>query len=152
MIEQLIPLERLKERLEPEPCLGAMQLLAETYYRLGQYPQAAEASRRGLALYPDSLELRLLLGQALAAQDQWAKAEEVLQPLVAKICSLAELFHTMEQLYARRQDRRQAVRMKTLYRLLIFGEGRQVLESVAARTLTRLEKWQQVLRSSLREG
>ncbi len=147
MVEHQIPLEQLRERLEAEPCLGAIQLLAETYYQLRQYPQAAEASRRGLTLYPDSLELQLVLGQTLAALNQWDEAEAILQPVLAKIRTLSELFRTLQHLYERQERRPQASRMKTIYRLLL-GE-RPGGKVGAARILPTLEKWQRVLTTSI---
>jgi predicted Zn-dependent protease len=159
MSEPGVPLDRLKERLEREPCIGAIQLLAETYYQQGQHPQAAETSRRGLELYPDNPDLRLILGQSLFALDQLIEVEEVLQPLVTEIGRLGEVFATLQQLYALQGREQEAIRARRLYQLLRGedlgtappaeeGEHRRIRR----RTLETLQKWQQVLNSWQTKG
>ena len=166
MTEQGVSLERLKERLEREPCAGAIHLLAETYHQQGLYPQAAEASRRGLSLYPDNLELRLLLGQSLISLGELAEAEEILQPVVREIGRLGEVFHNLHQLYQQQGREPEADQAGQLYRLLnealsglLAGAetpatplappspdaGGKPLQ--ATRTLEALEKWQAALQS-----
>ena len=162
MTDQGVSLERLKERLEREPCAGAMHLLAETYYQQGQYPQAAAASRQALSLYPENLELRLILGQSLASLGESAEAEEILKPLVDAIGHLGEVFHTLHHLYQGQGRAAVADRAGELYRLLQEGleallKGEETLAppqpggSPRRRYLTRaleaLEKWQQALQS-----
>jgi len=162
MSEQGVSPERLKERLEREPCAGAMHLLAETYYQQGQYPQAAAASRQALSLYPENLELRLILGQSLVSLGEFAEAEEILKPLVAAIGRLGEVFHTLQHLYQGQGQVAAAAQAGEFYRLL--QEGLEALlkggETLApsqpgsdrrrghlARTLEALKKWQQALQS-----
>jgi predicted Zn-dependent protease len=137
-----------------------MHLLAETYYQQGLYPQAAEASRRALSLYPENPEIRLILGQSLVSLGEFAAAEEVLKPLVREIGRLGEVFKALERLYAgldRNQEARQA---GELYRLLQEGLEKLLGEEGAAqppggelrrrhltRTIEELEKWQGALQS-----
>ena len=161
MTDQGISLERLKERLEREPCAGAMHLLAETYYQQGLYPQAAEASRRALSLSPENPELRLILGQSLVALEEFAEAEEVLKPLVQQIGRLGEVFKALEHLYGSQARDPEAQQAGELYRLLQEGLRRLLEgeESTAmppdaglrgrhlTRTIEELEKWQGALQA-----
>jgi len=166
MTEQGMSLERLKERLEREPCAGAMHLLAETYYQQGQYPQAATASRKALSLYPENLELRLILGQSLFYLGEFAAAEEILMPLVAEIGRLGEIFSTLHHLYQEQGRALAADGAAELYRLLqegiaaLLGGEETLAPPLApppagddrqrrhlARTLEALEKWQLALQS-----
>jgi predicted Zn-dependent protease len=164
MTDPVVSLERLKERLEREPCAGALHLLAETYYEHGLYPQAAAASRRALALYPENLELRLLLGQSLLSMGILAEAEEVLKPVVLQIGRLGEVFDILQRLFAVQGREAEASQAGHLYRLLkgplfalLKGEAppagspappepdRRRLQAV--RTLEVLGKWQGALQS-----
>ncbi|OGP70542.1 MAG: hypothetical protein A2Z73_06920 [Deltaproteobacteria bacterium RBG_13_60_28] len=164
MPHQGLSLERLRERLEREPCAGAIHLLAETYYQQGQYPQAAEASRRGLSLYPENLELRLILGQSLVSLEELAEAEEVLKPLVFEVSRLGEVFDTLHHLYKKQGREPEADQAGHLYRLLkgpLYSllKGEEGLAAPLAppevegrrlhltRTIETLEKWQQALQS-----
>lgn len=147
MSGQVVPLERLKERLQREPCSGAMQLLAETYYQQEQHLQAVETSRRGLELYPDSIDLRLILGQSLFALERFTDVEEALQPLLTEISRLAVAFATLEQLYSRQGRVQEAMRAAHLYRLLCGKEAETEgkRQRHTRRTLKALQKWQQAL-------
>lgn len=167
MTEQGVSPELLKERLEREPCAGAMHLLAETYYQQGQYPQAATVSRQALSRYPENLELRLLLGQSLASLGEYDEAEEILKPLVEEIAHLGEAFNTLDHLYQGQGRPAAAQQAGELYRLLLAGlaalfKGEEPLvpppapppaeddrrRRHLARTLAALEKWRQVLLSN----
>jgi predicted Zn-dependent protease len=141
-----------------------MYLLAETYYQQGQYPQAAAASRQALSLYPENLELRLILGQSLVSLGEYAEAEEILEPLIVAIGRLGEVFNTLHHLYGGQGRLAAADQAGELYRLLKEGlealgkgEGTFVPPQAAAagagkrsyllRTLEALEKWQRALQS-----
>jgi predicted Zn-dependent protease len=165
MTDQGVSLERLKERLEREPCAGAMHLLAETYYQQGLYPQAAAASRRALSLYPENPEIRLILGQSLVSLGEFAEAEEVLRPVVQEIGRLGEVFNTLQQLYAGQGRQVDADQAGELYRLLQGGlrhllEGEEFAAPLPqtppgadrrrrhlTRTVEELEKWQGALQA-----
>jgi len=167
MTDRGVSLERLKERLEREPCAGAMHLLAETYYQQGQYPQAAAASRQALSRYPENLELRLILGQSLASLGEFAEAEEILQPLVEAIGRLGEVFHTLYHLYQGQGRVAASDRAGEIYRLLqkgleVLPKGEETLAPPLAggsdrrrhltRALEALEKWQLALQSHPQKG
>ncbi len=168
MTEQGVSLELLKERLEREPCAGAMHLLAETYYQQGQYPLAATVSRQALSRYPENLELRLLLGQSLVSLGEYGEAEGILQPLLDEIARLGEVFHTLHLLYQGQGRLPAAEQAEEIYRLLQGGlaallKGEATLipspapsppaeddrrPSHLARTLAALEKWRQALQAN----
>lgn len=161
-----VSLERLKERLERDPCAGAMHLLAETYYQQGHYPQAAAAARRGLILYPENLELRLLLGQSLVSLGILAEAEEILKPVVREIGRLGEVFDVLQHLFAVQGREAEANQAGHLYRLLrgplyglLKGEeppaallgpappGPDARRRQMSRALETLEKWHGALQA-----
>lgn len=166
MIEQGVSPELLKERLEREPCAGAMHLLAETYYQQGQYPLAATVSRQALSRYPENLGLRLLLGQSLSSLGEYGEAEEILKPLVEEIAHLGEVFNTLDQLYQGQGRAAAAQRAAEIYRLLqeglaaLFTGEESFVPPPAppakddrrrrhlARTLEALEKWRRALQSN----
>lgn len=164
MTDHGVSLDRLKERLERDPCAGAMHLLAEAYFEQGLYPQAVEASRRALSLYPENLEFRLILGQTLVSQWELAEAEEILKPVVQELDRLAEVLETLRQLYSLQDRVAAAARAAELYRLLkgtllqlLSGEevpdapvspappGRERERLVATKALEVLGKWQRAL-------
>jgi len=167
MTEQGVSLELLKERLEREPCAGAMHLLAETYHQQGQYLLAATVSRQALSRYPENLGLRLLLGQSLVSLGEYGEAEGILQPLVEEIAHLGEVFNTLHRLYQGQGRDAAAQQAAEIYRLLQEGlkalfPGEKIFAPPPApppaqddrrrrhlaRTLAALEKWQQALRSN----
>lgn len=157
MTDQGISLERLKERLEREPCAGAIHLLAETYFQQGQYPQAVEASRRGLALNPENVELRLILGQSLVSLGELPEAEEILKSVAREISRLGEVFRTLSHLYEQQDRDAEKEQAEQLYRLLqeplhrlLQGEVSPApsaagQRSLLTKTLAALEKWQRAL-------
>ncbi|MFZ5451933.1 MAG: CDC27 family protein [Thermodesulfobacteriota bacterium] len=168
MTDHGVSLDRLKECLERDPCVGAMYLLAEAYHQQGLYPQAVEAARRALLLYPENSELRLVLGQSLVSLGELAEAEEILKPVVQEIGRLGEVFDTLRQLYEGQGRMEASNRAAELYRLLkgslvllLAGEevpaaaaaaasggaGSDRQRLLAARTLEVLEKWQEALQA-----
>lgn len=151
----------ISQRLEKEPGAGAIILLAENYFHQQNYAAAVEASRRGLELFPDNLELRLLLGQSLFALHCPAEAEETLLPLVAVIRHLGQVFDIMKQLYQQRGMVSEAQKAADLYELLQGLPGSTRSETAApppaapgaeripgrVKALQILQKWQQVLQT-----
>jgi len=172
MSDQGVSLERLKERLDREPCVGAIHLLAETYYQQGQYPQAAEASRRGLALNPENVELRLILGQSLAALGDLPAAEEALKAVAREISRLGEVFDTLGRVYGQQARESLQEQAAQLYRLLqeplhrlLRGEELPAAPQappappqvahrrlLLTKTLMALEQWQRALQLQYQEG
>lgn len=162
-------LVRITQRLEKDPGVGAILLLAENYFRQGDFAAAVEASRRGLQLYPENLEIRLLLGQALFAMHCPAEAEETLLPLVTQIRRLGEVFNTLAQIYHHRGLESMAQEAATLYQLL-QGESPSPEEIGApepkappratqpegsrrlAQALQILQNWQQALQARQSKG
>jgi tetratricopeptide (TPR) repeat protein len=170
MSDQGVSLQRLMERLEREPSAGAIHLLAENFYQQGQFPQAAAASRKGLQLNPDNVELRLILGQSLVALGELTEAEEALKAVAWEIHRLGEVFVTLGRLYEL-QDRKavreqaeelHALLMEPLRRLLSGAEApapphmappaADPKRLVLTRTLAVLEKWQRVVQLRYQEG
>ena len=167
MTEQGVSLELLKERLEREPCAGAMHLLAETYYQQGQHLLAATVSRQALSRYPENLGLRLLLGQSLASLGEYDEADEILKPLVEEIAHLGEVFRTLHHLYQGQGRVAAADQAGEIYRLLqeglaaLFKDDETLVPSPAPlpaqddrrrrhlyKTLAALEKWREALQSN----
>lgn len=165
MTDRGVSLDRLKERLEREPCAGAMHLLAETYQQQGLYHQAAEVARRALSLYPENLELRLILGESLVSLGEFAEAEDFLKPVAREIGVLGEVFAILQRLYEGQARETEANQAGHLYRLLkgpLFAllTGKKTPAApppsppeadrsrlAAARSLEVLEKWQGALQA-----
>jgi tetratricopeptide (TPR) repeat protein len=90
----------LRRRVERDPASIAFAQLAEEYRREGDYEQAVQVCRAGLAQYPEYLSARVTLGRALTEMgrfDQaWAELQHVLgiapDNLAAKR-ALADLHH-----------------------------------------------------------
>jgi predicted Zn-dependent protease len=161
MAEKELPLEQLRARLKQEPCSGAMLLLAETLYRHGQYLQAVETCRQGVARYPENLPLTLILGQALLASEQTLEAQQVLQALVISITRLKEAFAILAGSYQQQGHQESAHRLQLLYDLLAQEESAAQSDTgktsvtpadIEIKAINKLEKWQKVLAAKLPAG
>ena len=58
-------IEDLRRRVQKDPASIAFAQLAEEYRRAGQYQEAVEVCRAGLAIHPGYLSARVTLGRAL---------------------------------------------------------------------------------------
>jgi tetratricopeptide (TPR) repeat protein len=90
--------EELRRRLQKDPASIAFAQLAEEYRRAGQYTEAVDVARSGLAHHPTYLSARVTLGRALielaAYNDAQAELEDVLRAApenLAAIRGLAEI-------------------------------------------------------------
>ncbi len=161
-MQKEMPLDHLKELLEQDPCSGAIHLLAEMLYQLGQYPQAVETCRHGLILFPDHPELCFILARSLLALELPSDALAVLQPLFTKLRSLGEVLSILAEVYRQQGQELQAVRMRELHRLLMAEQPEEPMveanllaaspqHRLSAKTMQILEKWQQALKSYPKE-
>lgn len=111
-------ISHISERLGKEPGIGAILLLAENYQEQENYALAAEVCRRGLDLYRDNLELRLILGEALLGLQRPEEAEEALLPLVVEVHRLGRVFQVLARVYRQQQRLREAEQAEALWGLL----------------------------------
>ncbi|MDD3580653.1 MAG: tetratricopeptide repeat protein [Desulfobacca sp.] len=160
-----IELDYLAQLLDKEPCRGAFFLLGENYFHQQDYAASVEVSRRGLQLYPEDLELRLLLGRSLVALNQLREAEETLLPVVEQVRRWGEVFAALAQIFQLRDRGPEAQEAETLYRLLqgstaseTSGPARPTTEAIPesseskqrrgrTQVLYTLQKWQQALQA-----
>src|SRR5262245_14319986 len=93
-------IEDLRRRVQKDPASIAFAQLAEECRRAGQYQEAIDVCRAGLALHPGYLSARVTLGRALIEIDQLDEAQTELELVLAgasdnlaAIRGLAEIFH-----------------------------------------------------------
>ena len=90
--------EELRRRLQKDPASIAFAQLAEEYRRAGQYTEAVDVARSGLAHHPTYLSARVTLGRALIELAQYNEAQAELEDVLlaapenlAAIRGLAEI-------------------------------------------------------------
>lgn len=76
-------LEDLRRLVEKDPASIAFAQLAEEYRRAGEYQEAVECCRAGLAIHPDYQLARVTLGRALAQLGELVDAQRELEAVVA---------------------------------------------------------------------
>lgn len=93
-------IEELRRRVQKDPASIAFAQLAEEYRRAGQYQEAAETCRAGLAVHPGYLSARVTLGRALIELNELDAAEIELTHVLghasenlAAVRGLAEIHH-----------------------------------------------------------
>src|SRR5437867_1776618 len=93
-------IDDLRRRVQKDPASIAFAQLAEECRRVGQFQEAVEACRAGLAIHPGYLSARVTLGRALIELDQLDDAQAELEVVLASaaenlaaIRGLAEIFH-----------------------------------------------------------
>src|SRR5207253_4323328 len=93
-------IDDLRRRVEKDPASIAFAQLAEEYRRAGQFQEAVDACRAGLAIHPGYLSARVTLGRALLEKGELDGArgefEIVLKGApenLAAVRGLAEVFH-----------------------------------------------------------
>ena len=111
-------LSHISERLGKEPGIGAILLLAENYQEQQNHALAAEVCRRGLDLYRDNLELRLILGEALLGLQRPEAAEEALLPVLVEVHRLGRVFQVLARVYRQQQRLREADQAEKVWGLL----------------------------------
>jgi tetratricopeptide (TPR) repeat protein len=150
---------KVEQRLGKDPCEGALILLAENYFQQEKYELSVAVCRRGLQLYPEHLDLIIILGQALFALNFWDEAEETLYPAVQEIRRLGVVFATIEKLYQRKRKFAEAQEAATLYQLLQGQKGASIEDDFwdndipdemtvkKVKVINTLIKWQQALQA-----
>ncbi len=93
-------IEDLRRRVQRDPASIAFAQLAEEHRRLGQYREAVEVCRAGLAVHPTYLSARVTLGRALLELGELDPAQHELQLVLASaadnlaaIRGIAEILH-----------------------------------------------------------
>ena len=64
--------------------LDVLGALAQAYFSLSQYPQAADTYRKALRIAPAAVELQLGLANSMAVQGQYADARRMLERVLAR--------------------------------------------------------------------
>src|SRR5688572_161596 len=93
-------IEDLRRRVQKDPASIAFAQLAEEYRRAGQYAEAVEMCRAGLAVHPGYLSARVTLGRALLELGDLPAAQAELERVLggapenlSAIRGLAEIHH-----------------------------------------------------------
>ena len=93
-------IDDLRRRIQKDPASIAFAQLAEEHRRAGQFEEAVEVCRAGLAIHPGYLSAHVTLGRALLELNQVDDAQAELQLVLksapenlAAIRGLAEIFH-----------------------------------------------------------
>lgn len=93
-------IENLRRRVQRDPASIAFAQLAEEHRRLGQYQDAVQVCRAGLAVHPTYLSARVTLGRALLELGELEPARHELQLVLAgapdnlaAIRGLGEILH-----------------------------------------------------------
>ncbi len=93
-------IEDLRRRVQRDPASIAFAQLAEEYRRAGDYAEAVEACRAGLAIHPAYLSARVTLGRALIELNELADAQTELELVLksapenlAAIRGMADILH-----------------------------------------------------------
>lgn len=91
-------IEELRRRVQKDPTSIAFAQLAEEYRRVGNYDEAVQVCRDGLARHPSYLSARVTLGRALMELEQFDDAQAELDTVLdlapdnlAAIRALAEI-------------------------------------------------------------
>jgi tetratricopeptide (TPR) repeat protein len=109
-------IEELKRRVQADPASIAFAALAEEYRRAGQFADAIDTCRAGLARHPAYLSARVTLGRALIEIDALDEAKEELDYVLriapenlAAIRAMAEIHHRRGQAPEAAQQYKSAV-------------------------------------------
>jgi tetratricopeptide (TPR) repeat protein len=93
-------IDDLRRRVQKDPASIAFAQLAEEYRRAGQYAEAVETCRAGLAIHPGYLSARVTLGRALIELDDLDAAQAELDRVLggapenlSAVRGLAEIHH-----------------------------------------------------------
>jgi tetratricopeptide (TPR) repeat protein len=76
-------IENLRRRVQGDPASIAFAQLAEEHRRMGQYHDAVQVCRAGLAVHPSYLSARVTLGRALLELGELVPARHELQLVLA---------------------------------------------------------------------
>jgi tetratricopeptide (TPR) repeat protein len=149
--------DKIQQLLGKDACTGAFILLAENYLQQEKYELSVDVCRRGLQLYPEQLDLIIILGQALVALNFWDEAEETLDPAVKEIRRLGVVFALVEKLYQRKRKFAEAQEAATIYQLLQGQQAPSIEDDFwdtdapddmtvkKVKVINTLIKWQQAL-------
>jgi tetratricopeptide (TPR) repeat protein len=95
----------LEQLISSAPSDGLLRgQLGDVLLRLGQPQEAEKAYRKALALGQHSVKVHLGLGQALAAQDRWPEARQLLESVPTTAPGAIEIAHALARLYSASPD------------------------------------------------
>ena len=111
-------IDALRRRVQNDPASIAFAQLAEEYRRAGQYAEAVEMCRAGLAVHPGYLSARVTLGRALIELGDLPAAQTELERVLggapdnlSAIRGLAEIHHRRGQVSAALAQYQSALRL-----------------------------------------
>lgn len=100
MADSTESIKRYREILELDPGSRVFAMLAEQLSVSGEWKEAAEVLRKGLAFHPDHLGARMLLGRALMEIGDPEESERILVNAVEEIRKNSTIFQLLSELAA----------------------------------------------------
>ena len=97
-------IDDLRRRVEKDPASIAFAQLAEEYRRAGQYDEAIETCRRGLAIHPGYLSARVTLGRALIETGDLTTAQTELETVLGSAPENLSAIRGLAEIHHRRGD------------------------------------------------
>jgi len=149
-------IEELRRRVQKDPASIAFAQLAEEHRRIGQFQEAVQIARAGLAQHPSYLSARVTLGRALMELGQHDEAQAELEEVLALAPDNLAAIRALAEIHQRRGELGDAAQQFTaaldVSRAEIVFPRSQELELPAAVTpddpaLRELEAWLDAIRA-----
>jgi tetratricopeptide (TPR) repeat protein len=121
-------IDELRRRVNRDPTSIAFAQLAEECRRVGEYQEAVNVCRAGLACHPSYLSARVTLGRALMELEQLADAQEELEAVLGLAPDNLAAIRALADIHLRRGDDGETFQVATT--TLTPGRG-EPLASVA---------------------
>ena len=106
-------IDELRRRVQKDPTSIAFAQLAEEYRRLGDYQQAVNVCRAGLARHPSYLSARVTLGRALMELEEFDDARTELEAVFNLAPDNLAAIRALAEIHQRRGEFRSAFKQHT---------------------------------------
>jgi tetratricopeptide (TPR) repeat protein len=130
-------LEDLRRRLQKDPASIAFAQLGEELRRAGQYQEAIDVCRAGLASYPSYLSARVTVGRALIALNRLDEAKREIEDVLKTAPDHLTAARALDTIRSR-QDSGDERQLFASHRSHSIDDAQYVQ---VARTLVALESW-----------
>lgn len=103
-------IDELRRRVQKDPASIAFAQLAEEHRRVGNYDEAAQVARDGLARHPSYLSARVTLGRALLELEQYDEAQAELDQVLLLAPDNLAAIRAQAEIHQRRGELGEAAR------------------------------------------